>query len=144
MRHWMGFGVGSLPVFERLQYRACKCRKGTGASSTAGDATAESVGIILGSENTETMERLYDIDKDDIPELLMRYGGGEVFYGVKADGFGGDTGWIVMEQYLQPGGMAEYESIMAYLSPGNTGVFAGIRRYPTDTTPKRCWYELRL
>lgn len=33
--------------------------------------------------------------------------GGE-FYGVSADGFGGDTGWTTLEAYLQPGGVTEY------------------------------------
>lgn len=33
--------------------------------------------------------------------------GGE-FYGVTADGFGGDTGWTTLEAYLQPGGVTEY------------------------------------
>lgn len=33
--------------------------------------------------------------------------GGE-FYGVSADGFGGDTGWMTLETYLQPGGVDRY------------------------------------
>lgn len=33
--------------------------------------------------------------------------GGE-FYGVTADGFGGDTGWTTLQAYLQPGGVTEY------------------------------------
>lgn len=33
--------------------------------------------------------------------------GGE-FYGVTADGFGGDAGWTTLEAYLQPGGVTEY------------------------------------
>ena len=33
---------------------------------------------------------------------------GAEFYGVSADGFGGDTGWTTMEQYLKPGGITEF------------------------------------
>lgn len=33
---------------------------------------------------------------------------GAVFYGVSADGFGGDTGWTVLEDYLAPGGVDGY------------------------------------
>lgn len=33
---------------------------------------------------------------------------GVEFYGVSADGFGGDTGWMTLETYLQPGGVDRY------------------------------------
>lgn len=33
---------------------------------------------------------------------------GAVFYGASADGFGGDTGWMTLEQYLAPGGVDSY------------------------------------
>ena len=33
---------------------------------------------------------------------------GAEFYGVSADGFGGDTGWTTLEQYLAPGGVDGY------------------------------------
>lgn len=33
---------------------------------------------------------------------------GAEFYGVSADGFGGDTGWTTLEQYLAPGGVDRY------------------------------------
>lgn len=33
---------------------------------------------------------------------------GATFYGVSADGFGGDTGWTALEQYLAPGGVDRY------------------------------------
>lgn len=33
---------------------------------------------------------------------------GAEFYGVSADGFGGDTGWTALEQYLAPGGVDRY------------------------------------
>lgn len=65
---------------------------------------------------------LYDIDKDGVPEMLVRYGDSEAayyttvygwadgaeFYGVSADGFGGDTGWTALERYLAPGGVDTY------------------------------------
>ena len=39
-------------------------------------------------------------------ENVLQNGG--TFYGVTADGFGGDTGWTTLEAYLQPGGVTEY------------------------------------
>lgn len=33
---------------------------------------------------------------------------GAEFYGVSADGFGGDTGWATLEQYLAPGGVDRF------------------------------------
>lgn len=33
---------------------------------------------------------------------------GATFYGVSADGFGGDTGWTALEQYLAPSGVDRY------------------------------------
>lgn len=33
---------------------------------------------------------------------------GAEFYGVSADGFGGDTGWTALERYLAPGGVDTY------------------------------------
>ena len=33
---------------------------------------------------------------------------GAEFYGVTADGFGGDTGWTTLTEYLQPGGITEF------------------------------------
>lgn len=39
-------------------------------------------------------------------EHVLTAGGG--FYGVTADGFGGDTGWTMLEDYLQPGGVTQY------------------------------------
>lgn len=33
---------------------------------------------------------------------------GAEFYGASADGFGGDTGWTALEQYLAPGGVDRY------------------------------------
>ena len=39
-------------------------------------------------------------------ETVLRDGG--EFYGVTADGFGGDTGWTTLQAYLQPGGVTEY------------------------------------
>ena len=43
--------------------------------------------------------------KEKIEEALSGFG---TFYGVTADGFGGDTGWINLEDYLQPGGVTVY------------------------------------
>ena len=36
---------------------------------------------------------------------------GGAFYGVTADGFGGDTGWTTLKDYLQPGGVTEYADL---------------------------------
>jgi len=33
---------------------------------------------------------------------------GAEFYGVTVDGFGGDTGWTTLEEYLRPGGISEF------------------------------------
>ena len=42
-------------------------------------------------------------------ENVLQNGG--AFYGVTADGFGGDTGWTTLEAYLQPGGATEYADL---------------------------------
>lgn len=51
-----------------------------------------------------------DPDRDEAAKTAIEavLTGKEAFYGVTADGFGGDTGWITMGEYLQPGGITEY------------------------------------
>ncbi|MBR5470764.1 MAG: hypothetical protein IKU81_01440 [Oscillibacter sp.] len=43
--------------------------------------------------------------REKIEEALSGFG---AFYGVSADGFGGDTGWIGLNDYLAPGGATPY------------------------------------
>lgn len=59
---------------------------------------------------TEGTSRPLDPRRDEEAKAEIEHvltGGGE-FYGVTADGFDGDTGWITMEAYLTPGGVTEY------------------------------------
>lgn len=57
--------------------------------------------------------RPIDVECDEkakaaIEEALSGFG---AFYGVSADGFGGDTGWVGLEDYLAPGGVTPYNHL---------------------------------
>lgn len=58
----------------------------------------------------ERTEAELDPERDEaarkVIETVLEDGG--AFYGVTADGFGGDTGWTTLQAYLQPGGVTEY------------------------------------
>ena len=58
-----------------------------------------------GRERTELDPRRDEAARSSI-ETVLKDGG--AFYGVSADGFGGDTGWTTLQAYLQPGGVTEY------------------------------------
>lgn len=60
----------------------------------------------------ETVPQPMDPQRDEqAREAITAALNGETeFYGVTADGYGGNTGWITMEAYLAPGGATEYTS----------------------------------
>lgn len=51
-----------------------------------------------------------DTDRDAVVRAAITavLADGAAFYGVSADGFGGDTGWTALEQYLAPGGVDRF------------------------------------
>lgn len=59
---------------------------------------------------TERIAQPLDPERDEAAKAAIEFvltAGGE-FYGVTADGYGGDTGWTTMETYLQPGSVTVY------------------------------------
>ncbi|WP_298030343.1 hypothetical protein [uncultured Dysosmobacter sp.] len=58
----------------------------------------------------ERERRELDPDRDAAAQAAIQavLEDGTEFYGVSADGFGGDTGWTVLERYLAPGGVDRY------------------------------------